>query len=160
MRNILEKILYYKNLNVFVFCIFFIYFLNYTFDQIFNEDFIIIICFFSTFFLIKKNIENVVTQELDNRIDLIKNQFLQILKIKEIFLNLNLVYYKNNISIIFIDILKYIYYLYSVFMFISLEKLEDLAIYCNLNFLDIITSNNILELTFLKNKTLNLINNV
>ena len=153
--------MFFKNsLNIYFLTFFLFFFFNYSFVEIFDEDLIIISCFFFIFFLLKGILTNIVVFEIDNRVLSIKEQFISILNLKKKFILENLKNYNEFNNFLLKTTFNFFFYLTKFFNYVSIDKVLEINSLWNNYFLYYLTFNNRLEILYLKTKSTEIIKNL
>lgn len=153
--------MFFKNsLNIYFLTFFLFFFFNYSFVEIFDEDLIIISCFFFIFFLLKGILTNIVVSEIDNRVLSIKEQFISILNLKKKFILENLKNYNEFNNFLLKTTFNFFFYLTKFFNYVSMDKVLEINSLWNNYFLYYLTFNNRLEILYLKTKSTEIIKNL
>lgn len=149
-----------NSISIYFLTFFIFYFFNYSFVEIFDEDLIIISCFFFIFFLLKNILTNIIVSEIDGRISLIKDQFINILNLKKKFILDNLKNYNEFNNFLIKSTFYFFFYLSKFFNFVSIEKILEVNLLWNNYFLYFLSLNSRLEILFLKSKSTDILRNL
>jgi hypothetical protein len=136
------------------------FFLNYSFVEIFDEDLIIISCFFFIFFLLKNILTNIFIKEIDSRILIVKEQFISILNLKKKFILDNFINYSEFNIFIINSTFYFFFYLSKFFNFVSVEKIIEVKKLWNNFFLYYLSINNTIEVLYIKTKSVDILRNL
>jgi hypothetical protein len=136
------------------------FFLNYSFVEIFDEDLIIISCFFFIFFLLKNILTNIFIKEIYSGILIVKEQFISILNLKKKFILDNFINYSEFNIFIINSTFYFFFYLSKFFNFVSVEKIIEVKKLWNNFFLYYLSINNTIEVLYIKTKSVDILRNL
>ena len=136
------------------------FFLNYSFVEIFDEDLIIISCFFFIFFLLKNILTNIFIKEIDSRILIVKDQFISILNLKKKFILDNFRNYSEFNIYLINSTFYFFFYLSKFFNYVSVEKIIEVKKLWNNYFLYFLSLNNRIEILYLKTKSTEILRSI